>query len=51
MIKIIGKQHEVDKFIEESLDCLVEGCPMDETCSNCFDCKVKDYNLEIIYNN
>ena len=48
MIRISGEQYEVDKFIEEELDCgddWREGCLL----SDCLECLIKQHNLEVIY--
>ena len=48
MIRISGEKYEVDKFIEEELDCndgWREGCLL----SDCLECLIKQYNLEVTY--
>lgn len=47
MIRISGEQYEVDKFIEESLDCLkyYGECKGEK----CLDCKIRDHHLEVTY--
>lgn len=50
MIRISGEQYEVDKFIEENLDCLSEKfLKCIEENKDCIQCLIKTYNLEVIY--